>query len=136
MFSIYHIIYSVIFMKESENIFGAIIGITYFICVFIEIKSLKRNKINIFYKNNFFLVLITSFVFPLAVFVFSYGFHNLKDVILNNEKNIGLYGLFLTYILGALAYMIGYIRKRIYAFISPKNKLSFLGFSTIYDREK
>ena len=123
-------------MKESENIFGAIIGITYFICVFIEIKSLKRNKINIFYKNNFFLVLITSFAFPLAVFVFSYGFHNLKDVILNNEKNIGLYGLFLTYILGALAYMIGYIRKRIYAFISPKNKLSFLGFSTIYDREK
>lgn len=123
-------------MKESENIFGAIIGITYFICVFIEIKSLKRNKINIFYKNNFFLVLITSFAFPLAVFVFSYGFHNLKDVILNNEKNIGLYGLFLTYILGALAYMIGYIRKRIYAFISPKNKLSFLGFSTIYDKEK
>lgn len=123
-------------MKESENIFGAIIEITYFICVFIEIKSLKRNKINIFYKNNFFLVLITSFAFPLAVFVFSYGFHNLKDVILNNEKNIGLYGLFLTYILGALAYMIGYIRKRIYAFISLKNKLSFLGFSTIYDKEK
>ena len=122
-------------MKESENIFGAIIGITYFICVFIEIKSLKRNKINIFYKNNFLLILITSFAFPLAVLVFSYGFHSLKDVILNNEEQIGLYGLFLTYILGSLAYIVGYIRKRIYAFISPKNKLSFLGFSTIYDKE-
>ena len=122
-------------MNESETIFGAILGIIYFICVFIEIKSLKRNKINIFYKNNFLLILITSFAFPLAVLVFSYGFHNLKDVILNNEEQIGLYGLFFTYILGSLAYIVGYIRKRIYAFISPKNKLSFLGFSTIYDKE-
>ena len=122
-------------MNESENIFGAILGIIYSICVFIEIKSLKRNKINIFYKNNFLLILITSFTFPLAVLVFSYGFHNLKDVILNNEEQIGLYGLFFTYILGSLAYIVGYIRKRIYAFISPKNKLSFLGFSTIYDKE-
>ena len=123
-------------MNESENIFGVILGIIYFICVFIEIKSLKRYKINIFYKQNFLLVLITSFVFPLAVFIFAYGYDNLKDVILHNEENIGLYGLFLTYILGSLAYIVGYIRKRIYAFISPKNKLSFLGFSTIYDKEK
>lgn len=122
-------------MNESETIFGAILGIIYFICVFIEIKPLKRNKINIFYKNNFLLILITSFAFPLAVLVFSYGFHNLKDVILNNEEQIGLYGLFFTYILGSLAYIVGYIRKRIYAFISQKNKLSFLGFSTIYDKE-
>lgn len=123
-------------MNEAENIFGVIIGILYFICVYIEIKSMKRNKIDIFYKNNFLLVLIASFGFPFAIFVFSYGLYNLIDIILNNEENIGFYGWFLIYILGSLTYIVGYIRKRIYAFISPKNKLSFLGFSTIYDKEK
>lgn len=127
--------YLVIFMNESENIFAVILGIIYFICVFIEIKSLKRNKIDIFYKENFLLVLITSFAFPLAVFVFSYGFYNFKNVILNDTENIEFCGLFLTYILGSLAYIVGYIRKRIYAFILPKNKLSFLGFSSIYNKE-
>lgn len=123
-------------MNEYEDILGAIVGILYFICVFIEIKAMKRNKIDILYKNNFLLVFIVPSVFILAVFVFAYGSYNLKEIILNNKENTEFYGFFLTYIFGSLAYIVGYIRKRIYAFILPKNKLSFLGFSTIYDKEK
>lgn len=122
-------------MNESENIFAGILGIIYLICVFIEIKSMKKNKIDIFYKNNFLLVLIASCVFPFALFVFAYGFYNFINIILTHQE-IEFCGLFLTYIFGSLAYIVGYIRKKIYTFISPQNKLSFLGFSTIYDKEK
>ena len=59
-------------MNESENIFAGILGIIYLICVFIEIKSMKKNKNDIFYKNNFLLVLIASCVFPFVLFVFAY----------------------------------------------------------------
>lgn len=122
-------------MYEFENIFAGILGIIYFVCVFIEIKSMKRNKIDISYKDNFLLVLISSCVFPFALFVFAYGFYNLINII-STHQDIEFCYLFLTYIFGSLAYIVGYIRKRIYAFISPQNKLSFLGFGTIYSKEK
>ena len=73
-------------MNESENIFAGILGIIYLICVFIEIKSMKKNKIDIFYKNNFLLVLIASCVFPFALFVFAYGFYNLINIILTHQE--------------------------------------------------
>lgn len=110
--------------------------ILYFTCVYIEVKAMNKNKIDIFYKENILLVLMNSFTFLLAVGVFCYGVHNFIYSILINEETVEFYGMFLACILSSLAYIVGYIRKRIYAFILPKNKLRFWKYSMIYSEEK
>lgn len=123
-------------MNKSENFLLVMLPmILYFTCVYIEVKAMNKNKIDIFYKENILLVLMNSFTFLLAVGVFCYGVHNFIYSILINEETVEFYGMFLACILSSLAYIVGYIRKRIYAFILPKNKLSFLGFSSIYNKE-
>ena len=124
-------------MNKLENFLLAMIPmILYFTCVYIEVKAMNKNKIDIFYKENILLVLMNSFTFLLAVGVFCYGVHNFIYSILINEETVEFYGMFLACILSSLAYIVGYIRKRIYAFILPKNKLRFWKYSMIYSEEK
>ena len=124
-------------MNKSENFLLVMLPmILYFTCVYIEVKAMNKNKIDIFYKENILLVLMNSFTFLLAVGVFCYGVHNFIYSILINEETVEFYGMFLAYILSSLAYIVGYIRKRIYAFILPKNRLRFLKYSMIYSEEK
>ena len=124
-------------MNKSENFLLVMLPmILYFTCVYIEVKAMNKNKIDIFYKENILLVLMNSFTFLLAVGVFCYGVHNFIYSILINEETVEFYGMFLAYILSSLAYIVGYIRKRIYAFILPKNKLRFWKYSMIYSEEK
>lgn len=117
-----------------DDIFMIILPIVYFICVFIEIKLLKKNNIDIFYKENFLLVLITSTIFPLAIFALLFGYNAIKDMSWSNKDDVIFSGYFFTFILASLAYIIHYIKSKIYAFISKRNKLSFLGFKTFYDK--
>lgn len=124
-------------MNKSENFLLVMLPmILYFTCVYIEVKAMNKNKIDIFYKENILLVLMNSFTFLLAVGVFCYGVHNFIYSILINEETVEFYGMFLACILSSLAYIVGYIRKRIYAFILPKNKLRFWKYSMIYSEEK
>ena len=124
-------------MNKLENFLLLMLPmILYFTCVYIEVKAMNKNKIDIFYKENILLVLMNSFTFLLAVGVFCYGVHNFIYSILINEEIVEFYGMFLAYILSSLAYIVGYIRKRIYAFILPKNKLRFWKYSMIYSEEK
>ena len=124
-------------MNKSENFLLVMLAmILYFTCVYIEVKAMNKNKIDIFYKENILLVLMNSFTFLLAVGVFCYGVHNFIYSILINEETVEFYGMFLACILSSLAYIVGYIRKRIYAFILPKNKLRFWKYSMIYSEEK
>ena len=124
-------------MNKSENFLLVMLPmILYFTCVYIEVKAMNKNKIDIFYKENILLVLMNSFTFLLAVGVFCYGVHNFIYSILINEETVEFYGMFLACILSNLAYIVGYIRKRIYAFILPKNKLRFWKYSMIYSEEK
>ena len=124
-------------MNKSENFLLVMLPmILYFTCVYIEVKAMNKNKIDIFYKENILLVIMNSFTFLLAVGVFCYGVHNFIYSILINEEIVEFYGMFLAYILSSLAYIVGYIRKRIYAFISPKNRLRFWKYSMIYREEK
>lgn len=118
----------------SYDAFMVIMLIIYIICVYIEIKLLKRNNIDIFYKENLLLVLINSIVFPLAIFVLFFGYNAIKDMSWSNKDDVIFSGYFFTFIFASSAYIISYIRGKIYAFISRKNKLSFLGFKTIYDK--
>ena len=121
------------FMFDND-IFMLILSIIYIICVFIEIKVLKRNNIDIFYKENFLLILISSTVLPLAIFSVFFGYHAIKDMSCVNKFNIVLCGYFFTFMLASLAYVIRYVKTKIYAFISPENKLSFFEFKNIYDK--
>ena len=124
-------------MNKSENFLLVMLPmILYFTCVYIEVKAMNKNKIDIFYKENILLVLMNSFTFLLAVGVFCYGVHNFIYSILINEETVEFYGMFLACILSSLDYIVGYIRKRIYAFILPKNKLRFWKYSMIYSEEK
>ena len=124
-------------MNKLENFLSVMLPmILYFTCVYIEVKAMNKNKIDIFYKENILLVLMNSFTFLLAVGVFCYGVHNFIYSILINEETVEFYGMFLACILSSLAYIVGYIRKRIYAFILPKNKLRFWKYSMIYSEEK
>ena len=124
-------------MNKLENFLLLMLPmILYFTCVYIEVKAMNKNKIDIFYKENILLVIMNSFTFLLAVGVFCYGVHNFIYSILINEEIVEFYGMFLAYILSSLAYIVGYIRKRIYAFILPKNRLRFLKYSMIYSEEK
>ena len=124
-------------MNKLENFLSVMLPmILYFTCVYIEVKAMNKNKIDIFYKENILLVLMNSFTFLLAVGVFCYGVHNFIYSILINEETVEFYGMFLACILSSLAYIVGYIRKRIYAFILPKNRLRFLKYSMIYSEEK
>ena len=124
-------------MNKSENFLLVMLPmILYFTCVYIEVKAMNKNKIDIFYKENILLVLMNSFTFLLAVGVFCYGVHNFIYSILINEETVEFYRMFLACILSSLAYIVGYIRKRIYAFILPKNKLRFWKYSMIYSEEK
>ena len=118
-----------------EDIFIILLFIIYFICVGIEIKILKKNKIDIFYKENLLLIFLTSAVFPLSIFTLFFGCNAIKQFSLNNKENIAFSGYFFTFVFASLAYIIHYIKSKIYAFISNKNKLSFLGLKTIYDRK-
>ena len=111
-----------------------ILSIIYIICIFIEIKVLKRNNIDIFYKENFLLVLVSSTVFPLAIFALIFGYNAIKDMSWTNKDDVIFSGYFFTFILASLAYIIRYVKTKIYAFISRKNKLSFLGFKSMYDK--
>ncbi|MCI8636842.1 MAG: hypothetical protein HFJ36_03140 [Clostridia bacterium] len=108
--------------------------IIYIICVVIEIKALKRNNIDIFYKENFLLVLINAIVFPLAIFSLNFGYNAVKSISWNNKDEVLFSGYFFTFIFASLAYIIHYIKSKIYAFITRKNKLSFLKLKTIYDK--
>lgn len=120
----------------NDNTFMLILFIVYIICVFIEIKLLKRNNIDIFYKENFLLVLISSGVFPLAIFVLLFGYNAIRDIFWSNDKYDAIFiGYFFTFLLASLTYLIRYVKSKIYAFISRKNKLSFLGTKTIYDEK-
>lgn len=124
-------------MNKLENFLLVMLPmILYFTCVYIEVKAMNKNKIDIFYKENILLVIMNSFTFLLAVGVFCYGVHNFIYSILINEETVEFYGMFLAYILSSLSYIVGYIRKRIYAFISPKNRLRFWKYSMIYREEK
>lgn len=117
-----------------EDMFMLILSIIYIICIFIEIKVLKRNNIDIFYKENFLLVLVSSTVFPLAIFALIFGYNAIKDMSWTNKDDVIFSGYFFTFILASLAYIIRYVKTKIYAFISRKNKLSFLGFKSMYDK--
>ena len=117
-----------------EDMFMLILSIIYIICIFIEIKVLKRNNIDIFYKENFLLVLVSSTVFPLAIFALIFGYNAIKDMSWTNKDDVIFSGYFFTFILASLAYIIRYVKTKIYAFISRKNKLSFLEFKSIYDK--
>ena len=119
-----------------EDMFILILSIIYIICIFIEIKVLKRNNIDIFYKENFLLVLVSSTVFPLAIFALLFGYNAIKDMSWTNKDDVIFSGYFFTFILASLAYIIHYVKTKIYAFISRKNKLSFLGFKSIYDKNE
>ena len=118
----------------GEDMFMLILSIIYIICIFIEIKVLKRNNIDIFYKENFLLVLVSSTVFPLAIFALLFGYNAIKDMSWTNKDDVIFSGYFFTFIFASLAYIIRYVKTKIYAFISRKNKLSFLGFKSIYDK--
>lgn len=115
------------------DIFMTILFIIYIICVFIEIKLLKRNKIDIFYKQNLLLVLISSVSFPLAIFALFFGYHAIKNSTWDSKDEIAFNFYLFTFILASLTYIIHDIKRKLYAFISPNNKLSFLGFKTLYD---
>lgn len=108
--------------------------IIYIICVVIEIKALKRNNIDIFYKENFLLILINAIVFPLAIFSLLFGYNAVKSISWDNKEEVLFSGYFFTFIFASLAYIIHYIKSKIYAFITRKNKLSFLNLKTIYDK--
>lgn len=116
------------------DIFMIILSMVYIVCVYIELKVLKRNNIDIFYKENFLLILISSSVFPLAIFALFFGYNAIKDMSWSNKDDVIFSGYIFTFILASLAYIVRYIKSRIYAFISRKNKLSFLGFNTMYNK--
>jgi len=120
----------------KDTLFILILFIVYIICVLIEMKALKRNKIDIFYKENFLLVLINSTVFPLAIFALIFGYNAVKDIPWKNKDDVVLSGYFFTFVLASIAYIIHYIKSKIYAFISQRDKLSFLKFKTIYDKDE
>lgn len=109
----------------NDYILMLILGIIYFICVGIEIKILKKNKIEIFYKENFYLILLTCSKIPLAIVTLLIFCNILQDILSDGEWVLwGSY--FFTFIFAAVAYIIHYIKSRIYALISSKNKLKIL----------
>lgn len=118
----------------NDNIFMLILFIVYIMGILIELKLLKRNNIDIFYKENFLLVLINSTILPLAIFALFFGYHAIKNMSWSDKNDIIFSGYFFTFIFASLAYIIHYVKIKIYAFISKNNKLSFLVFKTIYDK--
>lgn len=119
---------------ENDDILVIILCIIYFICVGIEIKVLKKNKIEIFYKENFSLILLICSTIPLAIVALLIFCNILKDILSDSELVLAS-GYFLTFIFASLAYIIHYIKSRIYALISSKNKLKILNTKTIYHRK-
>lgn len=116
----------------SEDILMLILFIIYVICVFIEITALKKNNINIFYKENFLLILLKSAAFPLGILALIFGCNAISNMAWKDKNDIIMGGYFFTFILASLAYIVYYIKNRIYAFIPRKSKLSFLGYKGIY----
>ena len=121
------------YMFNSDMIM-LVLSIVYIICVVIEIKALKRNNIDIFYKENFLLILISSMVVPLAIFALLFGYNAVKSISWNNKDDILFSGYFFTFIFASLAYIIHYLKSKIYAFIGKKDKLSFLRLKTMYSK--
>lgn len=109
--------------------------VIYIVCAFIEIKLLKRNKISILYKENLLLVFIMPVTFPLAIFTLFFFCNAIKDICWTDNNDILMSGYYFTFIFASLAYIIAYIKNKIYAFIPNKNKLSIFGIKTIYDKE-
>lgn len=94
---------------------------------------IKKNKIDIFYKENFAIAIFNSAFFPLSLLVFSFGVEVFKNIWNNNKEGfIILY--FCSFIFISLSYIVGYIKRTIYAFISPENKLSSLEFKKTYEK--
>lgn len=116
-----------------DNMLMLMLSMVYILCIFIEIKALKRNHIDIFYKENFLLILTNSAGFPLAIFALIFGYSTVTEILCSNH-DIMFVGYFFTFLFASFAYIIHYVKSKIYAFIAGKNKLSFLKSKTLYDR--
>lgn len=126
-------------IRDIEDIFSIIpynIYIIYIICVCIEIKLLKRNKISIFYKENFLLVLIISANLPVALSALGFGCYAIKEITWIDDGSDFILCYYFTFVAAALGYITHYIKTKIYAFIRPENKLIFFETGTIYDKEE
>lgn len=113
-----------------------ILFIIYGICVLIEIIALKRNQIKLFYKENFWLALLISGIFPLAIFSLIFGFRAIQTISLEGADKILITGYFATYVLVAVFYIIYDVRRKIYALLPYRNKWHCEAYKTIYDKEE
>lgn len=99
--------------------------IIYIIFLIIEFKIVKKDKVDILNSENLVPILFipSSFVLSVYVILWTYSLMNEERVALDDSDSNFFYGYYLSLIFGAIFYMIYYIKRIIYAFISNKNKL-------------
>lgn len=97
-------------------------------------KIIEKEKIKILYKDNLALVLLMPLTFLLAIFTLYWSLGATKDF-LNTKDDISFSGYFFTFLLASCAYIIYYVKSRIYAFLSKENKLKIYEKNTFYNEE-
>ena len=99
--------------------------ILYIVCLIIELKIVKKDKVDILNVENLIHILFIPYSFVLSIYVilWTYCLMHEEHVFLNDSAPSFFYGYYLPLILGAIFYMIHYIKRIIYAFIPNENKL-------------
>ena len=121
---------------EIEFFLIIVLFIIYCVTFFIEIKVLNRKKIDIFYKENPMLVFMVPFSLILAICALFLSYNLIIDMLSNKQSDLKTFFIWIFSLLFAsIAYIVQYIKNRIYAFIPNNKKLKIIKKWTIYDKE-
>ena len=111
--------------------------VLYIICLYVEWKVLKKEQISLSNKENMLIFFLIPFTLPLALSALIFGIYVIIDIIVRQQRDLleGI-GYFITFVLASLVYIVYYAKKRIYAFLPSKDKLSMYETKSIYKIEK
>lgn len=110
--------------------------VLYIICLYVEWKVLEKEQISLSNKENMLIFFLIPFTLPLALSALIFGIYVIIDIIVRQQRDLleGI-GYFITFVLASLAYIVYYVKKRIYAFIPSESKL-FMYEKKIYIKLK
>lgn len=100
-----------------------IIIVSFFICLFVELRALKINNAKIFSETSIIKIVVHCSFFCISIYALAFGLSAIKYFII--EKDYSFISYFLTFVIASIAYIFHYIKITIYKFIPMKDKLTF-----------
>ena len=118
-------------IMDFNKIFWIIFGLIYAICLKIENRALeKNNSIDTSYKRDF---IAHAVLFPFAIYTLIFSYNAIMTTAWDKMEDAIFSVYFFSFMLGSVAYIIYYIKIKIYAFIPRKNRLNCVEFKSWYD---